>query len=49
MVRQFCDDTGERSGVKGTRTGEQEIRERGKLLGEELDNQALQECRNEAV
>jgi hypothetical protein len=43
MTRQFCNDIWDESGEKHTWTGEQEIRERGKLRGNELKNQVIQE------
>jgi len=46
-AKQFRNDIWEQSGEKGTWTGEQEIRERGKLRGDELNNQVLQECNNQ--
>jgi len=49
MPKQFCNCIWEQSGEKGTWTCEQEIRERGKLHGEELDNQLLKECKNQDV
>lgn len=49
MARQFYNDIWEQSGEKGKRTEEQEIRERGKLRGDKLDNQLLRECRNQDV
>jgi len=49
MARQFCNDIWELSGEKGKRTGEQQIRERRKLRGDELDNQVLQECKIQDV
>jgi len=49
MAKQFCNDIWEQSGEKGTWTGEQEIRERGKLRGDELINQVLQQCNNQGV
>jgi hypothetical protein len=49
MARQFCNDIWEQSDEKDTWTGEQEVREREKSRGDELDNQVLQACRNQDV